>query len=191
MGLPALRHDTPRRERPRLTLVDGRPAGGRGRSASPKAASQSHSARWCGAFRTFLAVSVLFSGLGIARVALASRAAAVSIESGMLREELKQARFVGDSLEIKVSQLATPSRIRSVATSKMKMTPAAGVSYVTIDGAAKHDAPAKPEPAKPRAATSSTARGAAGESFLSSVMYAAAGEAQILLLGDVGLASSR
>ena len=108
-----------------------------------------------------------------------------------MRERIKQARFEGDSLEIRVSQLATPSRIRSAANSRMKMAPPGGISYVTIDSAAKEHAPAKPSTAATEPVKTSDARVRTGSTLLSSVMYAAAGEAQILLLGDVGLASAR
>jgi cell division protein FtsL len=188
MGLPALRHEMPRLARPKLELVRPRPVETRGRSHSPgrrRAASRPHQT-----FRVFVLVAVVFSALGMGRVALASRAAAVSIESGRLAAKLKEARFEGDSLEIKISQLATPQRIRSVAGSKMKMAPATGISYVTIEGAAETQAPVQP-PENPAADNTSSARETPGRSLLASVMRAAAGEAQILLLGDVGLSSAR
>ncbi len=189
MGLPAVRHDTPSRVRhPRLALVDAP-----GRASRPSRAGGHprvcQSARCHATFRTFVAVAVLFCGLGLARVALSSRAAAVSIESGRLREKVKESRFVGDSLEIKISQLATPSRIRTIAGKKMKMAQPAGISYMTIDGV-RNKGPAAP-PRKAARSPQSKANDKTGESLLSSIMNTAAGEAQVLLLGDVGLASSR
>ena len=191
MGLPALRHETPLRATgPKLALVaEQRATRGRARPSShPKVC---HSARCQDAFKTFVAVALLFSCLGIARVALASRAAAVSIESGKMRAKVKEARFEGDSLKIKISQLATPSRIRAIAGKKMKMAPAAGVWYLTIDGSAKQNSagPAPDPPGRGRPLAENKRK--AGASILTSIMHTAAGEAQVLLLGDVGLSSSR
>ncbi len=191
MGLPALRHEAPRGASPRLVPAgQASPTRARGRAAPrPKVC---HSLHCREAFRTFVAISVLFAGLGIVRVALASRAASVSIEAGRMRAQVREARFEGDSLEIKISQLATPSRIRAIASKKMKMAPAAGIWYMTIDGAAEQR-PAAPEGAAGGPADDNTSRASekAGGSLLASVMHTAAGEAQVLLLGDVGLSSSR
>lgn len=190
MGLPAVRHDMPSRSpRPRLALVEVERSGKR--RSEPVARSRvCHSVHCRNTFKTFLAVAILFAGLGVARVGLASRAAAVSIESGRMRQKIKEARFVGDSLEIKISQLATPSRIRAIAGKKMKMAPAAGIWYMTIDGS-KQPKPPTAKKSVLRAREVPVVRPKAGESLLSSIMHTAAGEAQVLLLGDVGLASTR
>jgi cell division protein FtsL len=191
MGLPALRHEVARAERPKLELVQGRRPANRDRRKGVRHGGAATAARSRETFRTFVAVAIVFSALGIGRVALASRAAAVSIESGRLAARLKEARFEGDSLEIRISQLATPERIRSVAGSKMKMAPATGISYVTIDGAGTDRGQVSPATKATDERATSSARETTGIGLLSSVMHAAAGEAQILLLGDVGLSSAR
>lgn len=192
MGLPALKYQsTARPVRPRLALVDQAPSA-RTHGRSSAASHMCHSARCRETFRMFVAITLLFSALGIARVALSSRAAAVSIESGRMSTKVKAARFEGDSLEIKISQLATPSRIRAIAGKKMKMAPAARISYMTIDGSAKPPA-TRAQPNAPVAAQdrAPSAGKKAGETLLTSILHTAAGEAQVLLLGDVGLSSSR
>jgi hypothetical protein len=196
MGLPALRHEAPRRTpRPSLALVEESRAGTVRFRTGARTASRTqacHSARCRDTFRTFVVIAVLFSGLGVARVALASRAAALSIESGRVSAKIKEVRFEGHSLEIKISQLATPSRIRVAAGTKMKMAPATGIWYMTIPGSGGR----RPVGHKPAATGSadknvSSARAKTSGSLLSSIMHTAAGEAQVLLLGDVGLSSSR
>jgi len=191
MGLPAVRRELPSLHvRPHLALADG----ARVRRMGPERRATSatcRSAKCRDAFNMFLVLAILFSALGVARVALASRAAAVSIESGRMRTRIKEARFRGDMLEIKLSQLATPSRIRVIADKKMQMAPAAGISYLTIDGAPPTASRSASARAPSRDGASSSTRGKAGVGLLSSIMHTAAGEAQVLLLGDVGLSSSR
>ncbi len=138
-----------------------------------------------------MAITILFSCLGIARVALSSRAAAVSIESGRMRAKVKEARFVGDSLQIKISQLATPARIRAIAGKKMKMAPAAGIWYLTIEGSEKEKPAAKGSTGASAGKNVAKTGKKAGDTLLSAILHTAAGEAQVLLLGDVGLSSSR
>ena len=192
MGLPAVRTDVAHRVRPRLALVPKTRSKTRRGGGVPKAC---HSARCRESFTVFVVVAVLFSGLGVARVALASRAAAISIESGMMRARVKEARFQGDMLEIKLSQLSTPSRIRGIAGKKMRMAPAGLIWYMTIDGAkqgaGKAQGKAQNKTGKTDFVATQKSTGRAGGNLLSSIMHTAAGEAQVLLLGDVGLASSR
>lgn len=196
MGQPARRHATeaPAR-RPHLAVVTGDRSAPTTRR-SP-AACRAHEARCRETFTAFVVLAVLFAGLGVARVALAARAAAVSIESGKLRKEIKDARFEGDSLEIQVSALAAPSRIQAIAGSTMHMSKAGEVCYIAIDGTRK----CSPAPAAVMRSTarsseesvSSDARAARSVpgGLVASIMQTAAGEAQALLIGDVGLASSR
>ena len=188
MGLPAVRTDVAHRVRPRLALVPKTRSKTRRGGGVPKAC---HSARCRESFTVFVVVAVLFAGLGVARVALASRAAAISIESGKMRARVEEARFQGDMLEIKLSQLSTPSRIRGIAGKKMRMAPAGLIWYMTIDGAKQGAGKAQSKTGKTDFVDTQKSTGRAGGNLLSSIMHTAAGEAQVLLLGDVGLASSR
>ena len=193
MGLPARRYEQGTRpSRPRLAVVSSshRPV----RTAQTGVARHARDERCRQIFTAFLLFAVAFSTVGVARVALAARAAAVSMESGNLRKEIKSARFEGDMLEIQLSALATPSRIQAIAGTTMKMSKAPSVCYIAIDGSTNcSPAPTKdvdvaeqaPAP-RPRTAATHSSHG-----LVASIMQTAAGEAQALLIGDVGLASSR
>lgn len=178
--------------RPALVGHDERPRAHVTRAPSKAAAGRD--ARCMEAFVAFAIVALVFSALGIARVALAARAAALSIESGQIREQIKSERFEGDMLEIQQSALAAPPRIGTIAAATLSMESAKDACYITIDGATVCSGDAD----KVTKAGDSTARkdtrvasAATSRGLLSSVMHTAAGEAQALLLGDVGLASSR
>ena len=194
MGVPALQHErVVTRGRFRLALVPNNHRPARVPS-SPRALSCARDARCRDAFTAFLVVAVAFSAFGIARVSLAARAAAVSIESGRLREQIRSERFNGDMLEIRQSALATPSRIQAIAAATMRMKTAGAASYITIDGTMRGDTDGEVPAARAgtRAEpTSDSSRPRAAGGLLASIMNTAAGEAQALLLGDVGLASSR
>jgi len=133
----------------------------------------------------FFAVIVgVFALLGVGRVWLSVQAAEASIDSGQLRREIKVERYRGDMLEIQQSALATPSRIQAIAGTTMGMTPASSVSYLDLS---KVCAPVTPGAI---ADAPRTAKGGVS-ALLAKALDVAAGEAQILLVGDVGLASSR
>jgi cell division protein FtsL len=193
MGLPALQHvPVARPRRPRLAAVraERRPA----RAPGSSAACRAREARCRDTFTAFLVLAVAFSALGVSRVALSARAAAVSIESGGLRKEIRSARFDGDMLEIQRSALATPARIQAIAGTTMQMAKAGTICYIAIDGSKKC------VPATTQGGNSTTTDVAVSaqtvpvrppRGLMASIMHTAAGEAQALLLGDVGLASSR
>jgi hypothetical protein len=97
-------------------------------------------------------------------------------------------------LEVNRSALTTPSRIESIAGSTMKMTEAKAVSYMRLpeaDGDVASATGAEVVQAS-RVVSAANSRDSGGISdLLSSVMHMAAGEAQIMLVGDVGLASAK
>ena len=178
MGLPALRHDaqTEHDRRPHLRLVKPHV------EVTPRHKSgASHSAAY--EMYIFFAVIVgVFALLGVGRVWLSVQAAEASIDSGQLRREIKVERYRGDMLEIQQSALATPSRIQAIAGTTMGMAPATTVSYLDMrdDGAVE---------GTPKAVDVAMSGGTAG--LLVRMMDVAADEAQVLLVGDVGLASSK
>ena len=131
-------------------------------------------------FAVFIAVMAV---LGLGRVWLSVQAAQASIDSGKLQTAIKSARYEGDMLEIQQSALATPSRIQAVAVGTMGMAPATSVSYLQMSDVMRDVTPAKAE-----APTSTVPVRSA---MLEQVMSVAAGEARMLLVGDVGLSSSR
>jgi len=129
----------------------------------------------------FFAVSVAaIASLGIGRVWLSVQATQASIDSTRLRQEIKNERYRGDLLEVQQSALATPSRILAIANGTLGMAPATSVTYLRLNG----DRVAQAEPAG--GPTNEPEVG-----MLERAMDIAAGEAQVLLVGDVGLSTSR
>jgi len=184
MGMPALRHDphVATAPRPRLRVVKpGMRVAPSRATSSKKTPSRAHSAAR-DLFRSFGIVVVAIALLGVGRVWLSVQAAQASLDSTTLRREIKQERYVGDMLEIQQSALATPSRIQAIAGTTMGMAPATTVSYLDMrgtEGSREATAPAK------------TAASGTSSGLLARVMNVAAGEAQVLLVGDVGLVSSQ
>jgi cell division protein FtsL len=127
---------------------------------------------------------VLVSTLGLGRVWLSVQAAQASIDSGRLRREIKLEQYQGDMLEVQQSALATPSRIQAIAGGTMGMAPAASVSYLDMRGDSERN------PAGALASVESAPNGGLSGAF-AKAMEVAASEARVLLVGDVGLASSR
>lgn len=188
MGLPAFKRETHvERVRPHLTPV---PSAQKGRSRRTSGRVRSDSAlRHRGLFTAFAVVALMLSALGVARIAVTARAAATSIESAQLRKAIKAERLQGDLLEIQQSVLATPRRIQEIAGTTMRMSEAGRVCYIQLDGT-EVCAPASGE-TPPASGVSPDASPEKRVGVVSSVLRAALGEAQLLLLGDVALASSR
>ena len=185
MGMPALQHAVPAttHQRPRLRVVKpGTRVASSSRSARPKAGTGRAHAAARDAFMFFGIIVAAIALLGVGRVWLSVQAAQASIDSTALRREIKQERYVGDMLEIQQSALATPSRIQAIAGTTMGMAPATTVSYLDIRGTEKAAAAQNPT-------TQASADHSAG--LLARVADVAADEAQALLVGDVGLVSSK
>jgi tripartite-type tricarboxylate transporter receptor subunit TctC len=117
------------------------------------------------------------------RVWLSVQATAASLEATRLRESIKYERYKGDMLEVRQSALGSPDRIRTIAGAAMNMAPAGKVTYLDLSDGERACA----TPAASRVS-------AAGEDLgdvVSQVLNLTAGEAQVLLVGDVGLAATR
>jgi len=176
--MPAVRHE-PReasRRRPHLRVVRPQKSPVRSRRT---AAAQAAAAR--SAFRTFALLITLAAVLGMGRVWLSVKAAEASLEANRLRGDIKNERYEGDMLEVRQSALGSPSRIKAIAGSAMGMAPAKKVTYLNL---------APRGPAQASAAAPSIKQDGFSRA-ISGMMDLAAGEAQVLLVGDVGLASSR
>lgn len=173
MGVPARKMDveSPRGTRPRVSVVKTRPASRR-RPCDPTVVARRN-------FVTFATLTVVICVFGLGRVWLSVQAAEASLESGRLRDQIKTERYRGDMLEVQQSALSSPSRIRALAGATMDMEPIGKVTYV--------DLPA--ESARTKSATPTGAT--AFERAVGDVLALAAGEAHVLLIGDVGLASAR
>lgn len=118
---------------------------------------------------------------GAVRVSLAASAAEASIDAWNLRAEVKAERLVTRTLESDRSSLAAPSRIEAIASQTLNMAKPTQVSYLQLPAAA-------PDTAEPVAGEGD---GEAGGQLLATLVDLAAGEAQVMLVGDVGLGSLR
>lgn len=186
MGLPALRHEPQHHTRkPNLRVV---PKSHTHAASRRKASGRTVRGKQASAsFQTYVFVVtaiIVIAIAGMARVWLSVQAAEASVQSSKLRQEIKSARYTGDMLEIQQSALAAPSRVQAIAGQAMDMTVADSVDYLDIT-----DTPAI------KAAVASRTRTNEGGSeikgVLASAMDMAAGEAHVMLVGDVGLASAK
>lgn len=178
MGVPALRPQAVSRT-PKSHL--------RVAKSQAKRAKRSRSAQVALArqnFRLFVVFLAVIGVLGLGRVWLTVQATEASLEASDLRDSIKSERYEGDMLEVRQSALGSPSRIRAIAGKAMDMAPARDVTYLDLTA---------PEPiASRRAARGPSRADAAGfESVLARVMDLTAGEAEVLLVGDVGLTSTQ
>lgn len=187
MGLPALRVQPRTRTRgPHLRLVaPARPQKHR-RSRAAQAAIARHN------FRMFVALLAVLATLGIGRVWLTVQATEASLAANQLRSEIKTERYEGDMLEVRQSALGSPSRIRAIAGRAMDMAPAEEVTYLDLTKASRRTAT---RAGSARARTDGAAVAASAnsglEGALAAILDLTAGEAQVLLVGDVGLSSSK
>jgi cell division protein FtsL len=122
---------------------------------------------------------------GLGRVAVAVQATETSFDAGRLREDIKAERLHGDLLEVDKSALTTPSRIEAIAGSTMRMADADDVAYLALPEKEAVPTGAASDPL----AADDTSSGEGG--VVAALMELAAEEAQVLLVGDVGLASPR
>jgi hypothetical protein len=133
-------------------------------------------------FRMFATLMLVFAALGMSRVWLSVEATRASLEADELRDSIRTVRYEGDMLEVRESALGSPSRIRAIAGKAMDMAPAASISYLDLSENSKKGTAHEAETVVKKHGLRET---------LSNVLDLAAGEAEVLLVGDVGLASTR
>jgi len=154
------------------------------RGSSNRRKSRSAAARARRLFYVSLVVMILAALFGLGRVMLTARAAESSYQADRLACDIKAERLEGDLLEVDMSALTTPSRIEQIAGETMRMAEASEIDYLCL--------PKEPVRANsPLDADGETVADGSLASLFASVMQMTAGEAQVLLVGDVGLASSR
>ena len=167
--------------RPRLNVVRG----GVSRTRAQSAAAAD------GVFRVLAVCLVILSVAGVARVSLAARAAEATIDAWALRTEVKAERQVARALEADRSALASPSRIEALACETLNMAKPTQVCYLELP---ETDAPA--EVTTDQAVSVQVAQADApgdyrGGNVIRTLMDLAASEAQVLLVGDMGIGSIR
>lgn len=183
MARAARRSEAPvARRQPSLRVVKAP----RAASGDARARARADETRARAAFGVFLVVLVALAALGSARVALIVHATEMSISETRLQKEIKAQRVEGDELEVDRSALSTPSRIEGIASATMQMGEPASVTYMTLQGG---ESSATPEAAAVQEASTGGKSGVGA--ILGAVLDMSAGEAQSLLVGELGLAGSR
>ncbi len=156
-------------------------------TARPRSSAEASAAR--AVFAAFVWVAIGVAAVGMVRVGIMARVAEMSLTEGSLRNSIKSERVVAGQLEVDKSALMAPSRVESIASATMQMTKPVSVNYLLLPPDTTHAATRSSTGtlvgAQARAATS----GVGG--VIGAVLDMSAGEAQSLLVGDVGLAGSR
>jgi cell division protein FtsL len=159
-------------------------------SPATRARVRQEDARARAAFGVFVAVLACAFVLGGARVTLVVRAAEAAITESRVQADIKAQRAEADKLEVDRSSLSTPSRIAGIASASMDMGEPRSVRYISLqDGGAVADTAARSGAAA--GATAEIASNDVVGRLFGAVMDLSAGEAQSLLVGDLGLAGSR
>lgn len=183
MGLPARRIEAEPFRRTRLYVVPDPPArAARRASTSARTRVRAEEARARSIFTLFLTALVAIVLIGGVRVAFIARAAEASLSESRVRAEIRAERAERDKLEVERSSLSSPSRIAGIAETSMEMGKPKSVRYVTMDTTASHNT---------STSNKVTASASPVEQVFGAVMALSAGEAQSLLVGDLGLAGSR
>ena len=144
-----------------------------------------------GVFRMLVVCLVILAAAGVVRVSLAARAAEATIDAWELRSEVKAERQTARTLEADRSALASPSRIEALACETLNMARPAQVCYLELPG---QDAPAlvgDGEGESVQLAAATSRQTADGRGVIGTLMDLAASEAQVLLVGDMGLGVAR
>lgn len=134
-------------------------------------------------FTVFASLITVLALIGIARVWVSVQATEASFKASELRADIKSERYEGDMLEVRQSALGSPSRIQAIAGRAMDMAPVSDVTYLNLT------APTDPRP--PKAEQAEVAGVSALQRAVAAFIELTAGEAEVLLIGDVGLASTR
>lgn len=180
MGLPARKMEHVREPAPR--------ACSRAHASSKRRPSQSSGFVSDAVVRAAAAAIVVLAIAGIARVAVAVRAAEAAIDAHRLERSIRSELLESKQLEADCSALAAPSRIGAIASSTLNMRAAAAPKYICVPADRGDGSRAALAGGKPRDAS----RSDDGRSVIAALLEdVVAGEAQALLVGDVGLASSR
>lgn len=171
---------TPAAARNHLRLVTTPPAKRTAGRAADRSRVRAEEARAKAAFTAFMTVLLCAIVLGGARVTLIAKAAEASMSETTIQTNIKQQREVADQLEVDRSALSTPSRIAGIASQSMDMGEPRSVRYIS-----------ESEAVGSAATGSGGSAGARLDGVVGAVVDLSAGEAQSLLVGDLGLAGSR
>jgi len=169
-------HRTNGRVKPTLSLVPTV----RTRSATPARSAAARLAASRRLFRMFTFAVAVIAVLAVGRVWLSVQAAEASIAASGLRSDIQNERYRGDMLEVRQSALGSPSRIRAIAGNAMQMSSSRKVTYLRLN--TNVDA---------SIADSDDVADSSAKRAVARLMDLAAGEAQVLLVGSIGLARAK
>lgn len=150
-------------------------------------------------YRAAMLAIALVTAVAVARVAVTCEAAEAAMDSGRIMEDIKGERLRADRLEIDKSALAAPSRIEGIAGQAMGMGSPQDVRYLAVaDGGAGAETrtgqATEADAAQVTSAGGTPAQASQGSDGIARVLDAiarvAAEQAQVLLVGDVGLATA-
>jgi cell division protein FtsL len=161
--------------------------------ASSRPAPHSSASTARAVFTVFVWVAIGVAAVGMVRVGIMARVAEMSLTEGSLRSSIKSERAAAGQLEVDKSSLMAPSRVESIASATMQMTQPVSVNYLLLPPDPRTQANGAVATASAGGSAGGVARaGATGVGgVISAVLDMSAGEAQSLLVGDVGLAGSR
>lgn len=136
-----------------------------------------------------LAVSFVILALsGVVRITLATQATEANLNAWTLRSQLDAEEQTARNLEADVSALTDPARIEQLASETLNMSRPDQVSYITITGTA--DTSAVADNATGAVADAASATSDSGD-LVATLLDLAACEAQVMLVGDMGLGSGQ
>lgn len=163
--------------RPHLRLVASR--------SRPAAKRRARNSDARGLFRAFCFAMCALALVGALRVTLAVQAQEAAIDANDLKRVIQAEEQMTKVLEADRSALAAPSRIESIANAALNMGQPDQVCYINLPAATEPVDEAEPVETAETGGTSRVAQ------VISTVMDVAVGEAQVLLVGDVGIASAK
>jgi len=148
-----------------------------------------------------VAVTVLMLAGG-ARVTIAAQAAEAGYRAWELKSQVEAESKTARSLAVDVGALSTPSRIEALASETLNMSRPESVSHIALPAggesvaavAAVADTAAQPATAGHPDVTAPSGEpilASAGSALVATLLDLAACEAQVLLVGDMGLGAGR
>lgn len=144
-------------------------------------------------FAAFVWIALGITAVAMVRVGVMARVAEMSLSEGSLRRSIKTERVAAGQLEVDRSTLMAPSRVESIASATMQMTKPVSVNYLLLppDANAAAVIASSTVSSKTSAGHGQKTQTSGLGAVIGAVLDMSAGEAQSLLVGDVGLAGSR
>jgi len=137
-------------------------------------------------FRMCTAFMLLVALCALTRVSVTASIAEATVDAGRLCWDIREEMQLADCLEVKKSVLMSPERLETIASVSMGMDLPDDVAYLSL---AERKQVVSEEQVTPIQVAD--VDDAPFGRIIEAVMDMAAGEAQILLVGDVGLATAR